>query len=96
LAFPIVNEHEIAAKEKLANTSRWLTKDGFENVLRRTAPYNEHPKKPPHCKLDELQFPYLEEQKLKKAGETKEVPMEATKHGSDFNLNIKAERNCEG
>lgn len=96
LAFPIVNEHEIKSKEKLANTSRWLTKDGFENVLRRTVPYNEHGKKPPQCKLDELQFPYLEEQKLKKAGESKKVPLEATKHGSDFNLNIKAERNCEG
>lgn len=34
--------------------SKWLTKDGFENVLKRTIPYNEHPKKPPQDKLDDL------------------------------------------
>ena len=46
LAFPIVNENEIKVKEKELNESKWKTKTGFDNLLKRED-YKVHPKKPP-------------------------------------------------
>ncbi len=36
LAFPVVNENEIARKEKEDNRRKWLTKDGFINLDKKT------------------------------------------------------------
>ena len=45
LAFPIVNENEIAMKEKEDNERRWKTKEGFDNVM-KCENWNLHPKRP--------------------------------------------------
>lgn len=45
LAFPMVNENEIKQAEKDLNQSRWKTKSGFQNVIKKDN-YIEHPKKP--------------------------------------------------
>ena len=45
LAFPLVNENEIVQKAKEDNESRWKTKTGFDNVMKREN-WNEHPKRP--------------------------------------------------
>lgn len=58
LAFPLVNENEINAKAKAENEARWKTKNGFENVVKRTN-WNEHPKKPDQAAMDNLQIPYV-------------------------------------
>lgn len=44
-SFPLVNENEIAVKEKEENEARWKTKNGFDNVMKRQN-WNEHPKRP--------------------------------------------------
>ena len=44
-AFPLVNEHEIAVKAKIANETAWKTKAGFNMPKKENL--NEHPKKPP-------------------------------------------------
>jgi len=72
LAFPLVNENEINAKAKAENEARWKTKNGFENVVKRTN-WNEHPKKPDQAGMDDLQIPYVQQmedkmQMLKKRG----------------------------
>lgn len=56
LAFPIVNENEIAVKEKEYNESRWKTRSGFDNVMKRQN-WNEHPKKPHPSTMDNLLIP---------------------------------------
>lgn len=35
LAFPLINENEIAMKAKQENEARWKTKSGFDNVMKR-------------------------------------------------------------
>lgn len=57
LAFPIVNENEIAQKAKEQNEAAWKTKKGFDNVMKRQN-WNEHSKKPPQSVLEGLQIPY--------------------------------------
>lgn len=56
LAFPLVNENEIAAKAKEENERRWKTKNGFDNVMKRQN-WNEHPKKPHQSTIDNLKIP---------------------------------------
>lgn len=53
LAFPRVNEYEIAVNAKLENERGWKTKTGFD-ILNKKENYNLHPKRPPQCKIDEL------------------------------------------
>ena len=54
LAFPVVNENEIAYNEKMMNQSKWKTPDGFQNVTRKSKQeYTLHPKKPPQDVLDD-------------------------------------------
>ena len=74
LAFPLVNEHEIDSKAKAANQAKWLTNDGFENVLKRTLPYNHHPKKPDTAKLDDLADPRLDQLDRTAKIQAKKVP----------------------
>ena len=57
LAFPIVNENEIALKEKEENERRWKTKNGFDNVD-KTLNWNAHPKAPDAAGKHELTIPY--------------------------------------
>ena len=49
LAFPRVNEYEIAQKMKMDNQNGWKTKSGFD-ILNKKENYNLHPKKPPQSK----------------------------------------------
>lgn len=53
LAFPIVNENEIAQNEKEENERRWKTKAGFDNVMKREN-WNEHPKRPDEFTMHQL------------------------------------------
>ena len=64
LAFPLINENEIKMKEKEENESRWKTKNGFDNLIKKNN-YAEHPKKPPQSIIDDLQIPYVEQLKDK-------------------------------
>jgi hypothetical protein len=58
LAFPRVNEYEIAQNAKQENEAGWKTKTGFD-ILNKKENYNLHPKKPPQPKIDELtNIPY--------------------------------------
>ena len=45
LSFPMVNEAEIVMREKVENETKWKTKQGFDQVMKRQN-WNEHPKKP--------------------------------------------------
>lgn len=56
--------------------------------MRRSIPYAEHPKKPPTSKLDELHIPYIDELRVKQESDKPKVPLDATRHKRDFNLNI--------
>lgn len=58
MAFPLVNEAEIAMKAKVENEARWKTKAGFDNVMKREN-WNEHPKKPAQSTIDDLKIPYV-------------------------------------
>lgn len=60
LAFPIVNENQIAVKEKEQNEARWKTKTGFDYLMKR-ANINEHPKKPHPTVIDDLKNSYAME-----------------------------------
>lgn len=64
LTFPLINENEIKMKEKEDNESKWKTKTGFDNLIKKSN-YAEHPKKPPQSILDDLQIPYVEQLKEK-------------------------------
>jgi len=66
LAFPLVNENEIRAKEKQETEARWKTQNGFDTLIKKTN-YNEHPKKPPQSIIDDLQIPYVEQLREKQA-----------------------------
>lgn len=57
LAFPIVNENEIAVKEKEDNEKRWKTRSGFDNVMKREN-WNAHPKRPDQSTIDNLTIPH--------------------------------------
>jgi hypothetical protein len=57
LAFPLVNENEIAHKEKMDNEAKFKTKGGFDNVMKRLN-WNEHPKKPAQSTIEGLRNPY--------------------------------------
>lgn len=56
-SFPLVNENEIAVKEKEENEARWKTKAGFDNVMKRQN-WNEHPKRPDQSTIENLKIPY--------------------------------------
>lgn len=58
MAFPLINEAEIAMKAKVENEARWKTKAGFDNVMKREN-WNEHPKKPAQSTIDDLKIPYV-------------------------------------
>ncbi len=64
MAFPLVNENEIKMKEKEENETKWKTKKGFDNLIKKNN-YAEHPKKPPQSIVDDLQIPYVEQLKEK-------------------------------
>lgn len=90
LAFPVVNENEIAVKEKTLNESKWKTKQGFQNVTRKSkAEYSLHPKKPPQDVLDDLKDPFYE-QKARKEAAIKSLQRDliADPNKPEFNLNI--------
>jgi hypothetical protein len=53
LAFPRVNEYEIAQNAKIENERGWKTRNGFD-ILNKKENYNEHPKKPPQSVIDSL------------------------------------------
>lgn len=59
LAFPIVNERDMAMKDKLENEARWKTKAGFDYIM-KTENWNEHPKKPQQSTIDDLKIPYVQ------------------------------------
>jgi len=60
LAFPVVNENQIAVREKEQNEARWKTKTGFDYLMKR-ANLNEHPKKPHSTRIDDLKHSYAVE-----------------------------------
>ena len=64
MAFPLINENEIAMKAKQDNEAGWKTKKGFDNVMKRQN-WAEHPKKPPQSVIDNLQIPYVVQMKDK-------------------------------
>lgn len=51
-------------KEKEENESKWKTKTGFDNVMKRND-FTTHPKKPPQSIIDDLQIPYVDQMKAK-------------------------------
>jgi hypothetical protein len=53
----MVNENEIAVKEKEENERRWKSKEGFDNVNKRLN-WNEHSKAPHYATVAELKIPY--------------------------------------
>lgn len=57
LAFPIVNENQIAVKEKMENEARWKTKNGFDRLGKKLN-WNAHPKDPDQAKKDALTIPH--------------------------------------
>ena len=91
LAFPIINENEIAIKEKMLNQSKWKTPDGFHNVVKKPKEeYNAHPKKPPQSVLDDLKDPfYLQKQKKNEALKALQREEKTDPNNDQFNLNIK-------
>jgi len=52
----MVNENEIAVKEKEENERRWKSKEGFDIVNKRVN-WNEHPKAPHPATISELKIP---------------------------------------
>ena len=46
LAFPLINENEMAMKAKMDNETKWKTKTGFDNILKKES-FTVHPKRPP-------------------------------------------------
>jgi len=60
LAFPVVNENQIAVREKEQNEARWKTKSGFDYLMKK-ANINEHPKKPHSTVIDDLKNSYAME-----------------------------------
>jgi len=46
-------------KEKLANEKLWKTKNGFDNLDKKST-FNLHPKKPHQSVLDDLKTSYAE------------------------------------
>jgi len=48
-----VDENEIEYKEKLDNEAQWKTRNGFDNLDKKTN-YNLHGKKPHQSVLDDL------------------------------------------
>lgn len=40
-------------KEKEENETKWKTKNGFDNLIKKNN-YAEHPKKPPQSTIDDL------------------------------------------
>jgi hypothetical protein len=57
LAFPLVNEHDAALKEKQDSEARWKHKNGF--VKQKVENFNAHPKQPPMSVQDALKCPYF-------------------------------------
>ena len=53
LAFPVVNENEIAVRAKEENEARWKTAKGFDNVMKKLN-WNAHPKKPDQARCEDL------------------------------------------
>jgi len=53
LAFPRVNEYEIAQNAKNDNEKGWKTKNGFD-ILNKKENYNAHHKRPPQSVIDDL------------------------------------------
>jgi hypothetical protein len=91
LAFPVVNENEIAYNEKMMNQSKWKTPDGFQNVTRKSKEeYTIHSKKPPQDILDDLKDPYYEQRKRKEqALKALQREERVDPNKQEFNLNIK-------
>ena len=91
LAFPLVNENEIAMKEKILNQSKWKTPDGFHNVTKRSKEeYSIHPKKPPQSILDDLKDPfYQQKQRKDDAIKALQRELKTDPNKDQFNLNIK-------
>jgi len=52
----MVNENEIAVKEKEENERRWKSKEGFDIVNKRVN-WNEHSKAPHPATISELKIP---------------------------------------
>ena len=54
----MVNERDMAMKDKVENEAKWKTKSGFDYIQKKEN-WNEHPKKPDQSKLDDLAIPYV-------------------------------------
>mmetsp|Transcript_13352 Transcript_13352/g.11850 ORF Transcript_13352/g.11850 Transcript_13352/m.11850 type:complete len:295 (+) Transcript_13352:109-993(+) len=92
LSFPLINENEIAYKEKLMNESMWKTKNGFQNITRKSkGEYTIHPKKPPQDTLDDLMVPFHEQKAAKEAAiKSLQRDLIADPNKPGFNLNIQS------
>lgn len=89
LAFPIVNENEIQVKEKEENESRWKTKTGFDNIMKREN-WNLHPKRPDPSTIEDLKSPYYIQAKETK-NQLKGFTYVPTAYGKpDFQSKIKS------
>lgn len=76
-------------KEKEFNESKWKTKTGFDNLIKKQS-YTEHPKKPPQSILDDLQIPYVEQLKEKIESMKGRQPFKPEEYGkSNFQLNFR-------
>lgn len=76
-------------KAKEDNESRWKTKAGFDNVMKREN-WNEHPKKPDPSTIENLTIPYHEQMKETK-NKLKGGQFDPTEKGiPDFQAKVKA------
>ena len=91
LAFPVVNENQIAVKAKMENEARWKTENGFDRLGKKLN-WNAHPKDPDPAKKDALRIPHHEQAAETKAA-LKGFAFAPGENGKpDFQSKIKAAR----
>ena len=69
-------------KEKAENESKWKTKNGFDQIMKREN-WNEHPKKPAQSTIDDLKIPYVQAMQDSKA-KLKNAIYNPANDGMDF------------
>jgi len=91
-SFPLVNEHNIAVKQKLESEALWKTPSGFDVHGKKTA-WNEHPNKPHQSVLDDLKYSYVT-QKAEYKAHVKSMQYRPEDHGKDdFYSKVKNKKN---